>query len=284
MSLFRTLQSVHLGHPASDGAGVRLTRVFGGTGVERFDPFLMLDEFGSENPDDYIAGFPPHPHRGFETITYMLEGRMRHEDHLGNVGRLESGGVQWMTAARGIIHSEMPEQEQGVMRGFQLWLNLPGKDKLGEPGYRDFAPGEIPSVRTAAGVEARVIAGRFEEGELSQDGAVQRPHSEPYLFDLHLPAGSQVAPRLPDGHRLMLYVYEGEVQLDGDAPKALSTRQLARLSEQGELHLSSAAGARVLLIAGKPLGEPIVQYGPFVMNSREEIEQALRDYRDGTLA
>lgn len=284
MSLFRTLQSVHLGHPASDGAGVRLTRVFGGSGVERFDPFLMLDEFGSENPDDYIAGFPPHPHRGFETITYMLEGRMRHEDHLGNVGRLESGGVQWMTAARGIIHSEMPEQEQGAMRGFQLWLNLPGKDKLGEPGYRDFAPNEIPSVRTAAGVEVRVIAGRFEEGELGQDGAVQRPHSEPYLFDLHLPAGSQVAPRLPDGHRVMLYVYEGEVQLDGDTPKALSTRQLARLSEQGELRLSSAAGARVLLIAGKPLGEPIVQYGPFVMNSREEIEQALRDYRDGTLA
>ena len=149
MTQFRKVLTQHIGQPASDGAGVRLTRVFGGAGIERFDPFLMLDEFGSENPDDYIAGFPPHPHRGFETITYMLEGRMRHEDHLGNVGLLESGGVQWMTAARGIIHSEMPEQEEGAMRGFQLWLNLPAKDKLGEAGYRDYAPGEIPQLTTS---------------------------------------------------------------------------------------------------------------------------------------
>ncbi|MGH8355740.1 MAG: pirin family protein [Pseudomonas sp.] len=284
MPQFRSVLAVQPGQPASDGAGVRLTRVFGGQGLERFDPFLMLDEFGSDNPDDYIAGFPPHPHRGFETITYMLEGRMRHEDHLGNVGLLESGGVQWMTAARGIIHSEMPEQEQGVMRGFQLWLNLPGKDKLGAPGYRDFAASEIPRLRARDGVEVAVIAGQFDDGQLQQTGAVQRPHSEPQLFDLHLPAASRIAPRLADGHRALLYVYEGSLGVAGDPAREVSAGRLVRLSERGELLLASQNGARVLLLAGKPLGEPIVQYGPFVMNTREEVEQALRDYRDGTLA
>jgi redox-sensitive bicupin YhaK (pirin superfamily) len=282
MTPLRKVQSIHTGQPASDGAGVRLTRVIGGPGLERFDPFLMLDEFGSENPDDYIAGFPAHPHRGFETITYMLEGRMRHEDHLGNVGLLEGGGVQWMTAARGIIHSEMPEQEEGVMRGFQLWLNLPGKDKLGQAGYRDIPPADIPHLQTAAGVVVKVIAGKFDDGQIQQAGAVQRPHTEPYLFDLQLPAGARVAPRLPDGHRVMLYVYEGDVELGGYAERIHASR-LVRLSDQGEVQLSSATGARVLVIAGKPLNEPIVQYGPFVMNSREEIEQALRDFRDDRL-
>ena len=284
MTQFRQVIAQHIGQPASDGAGVRLTRVFGGAGIERFDPFLMLDEFGSENPDDYIAGFPPHPHRGFETITYMREGRMRHEDHLGNVGLLESGGVQWMTAARGIIHSEMPEQEQGVMRGFQLWLNLPGKDKLGDPGYRDIPASEIPRLTTADGVEVLVIAGQFDDGQLQQAGAVQRPHTEPQLFDLRLPAGSRIAPRLPEGHRVLLYVYEGSLELPGARPQQADAGRLVRLSDEGELHLHSASGAKVLLIAGKPLGEPIVQYGPFVMNTREEIEQALRDFRDGVLA
>jgi redox-sensitive bicupin YhaK (pirin superfamily) len=277
----RTIVSLDTGRPTSDGAGVQLIRIIGGPGLERFDPFLMLDEFGSANPDDYVAGFPAHPHRGFETITYMLEGRMKHEDHMGNVGLLESGGVQWMTAARGVIHSEMPQQEQGVMRGFQLWLNLAAKDKLGEPGYRDFTPTEIPHLMLADGTQVKVIAGRFATDAVHQDGAVQRPHTEPQIFDLHLSAGGQVAPQVPDGHRVMLYVYEGNVQL---AERDIATGQLARLSEQGDVHLSSRDGARVLLIAGKPLNEPIVQYGPFVMNSREEIEQALRDFRDGTLA
>ncbi|WP_166359073.1 pirin family protein [Pseudomonas akapageensis] len=282
MTPLRKVQSIHTGQPASDGAGVRLTRVIGGPGLERFDPFLMLDEFGSDNPDDYIAGFPAHPHRGFETITYMLEGRMRHEDHLGNVGLLEGGGVQWMTAARGIIHSEMPQQEEGVMRGFQLWLNLPGKDKLGKAGYRDIQPADIPRLQTAAGVDVVVIAGTFDDGQVQQAGAVQRPHTEPHLFDLRLPAGARVVPRLPEGHRVMLYVYEGEVELGGHAEPVRASR-LVRLSDQGEVQLHSATGARVLLIAGKPLNEPIVQYGPFVMNSREEIEQALRDFRDDRL-
>ncbi|ERO64614.1 pirin family protein [Pseudomonas piscis] len=282
MTQLRKVLSVHSGQPASDGAGVKLTRVFGGQGVERFDPFLMLDEFGSQNPDDYIAGFPPHPHRGFETVTYMLEGRMRHEDHLGNVGLLQSGGVQWMTAAKGIIHSEMPEQEQGVMRGFQLWLNLPGRHKLDLAAYRDIQPQDIPRLTTADGVEAVVIAGRFDDGHSQQAGAVERPHTEPHYFDLHLPAGASVSPRLPAGHRVLLYVYEGSIELPGH-PQSVASSRLVRLADEGELRLDSRAGARVLLIAGKPLGEPVVQYGPFVMNSREEIEQALRDYRDDRL-
>ncbi|EXF45472.1 pirin-like protein [Pseudomonas sp. BAY1663] len=280
MSL-REIISLTRGHPTADGAGVNLTRVFGGAGVERFDPFLMLDEFGSNNPDDYIAGFPPHPHRGFETITYMLEGRMRHEDHMGNVGLLESGGVQWMTAARGVIHSEMPQQEHGTMRGFQLWLNLPAHAKLGAPGYRDFTPGELPRLSLPGGIEAKVIAGTLKVGEFEQAGLVQRPDTEPYLIDLQLPPGSELAPAIPDGHRLLLYVFEGELQV---GEQAVGKGQLVRLSEHGELQLRSRHGARLMLLAGKPLGEPIVQYGPFVMNSREEIEQALRDFRDGTLA
>ncbi|MGP0170671.1 pirin family protein [Pseudomonas sp. NCHU5208] len=284
MTTQRRVLSIQPGQPASDGAGVRLNRVIGGPGLERFDPFLMLDEFATDNPDDYIAGFPPHPHRGFETVTYMLEGRMRHEDHLGNVGLLGSGGVQWMTAARGIIHSEMPEQESGAMRGFQLWLNLPAKDKLGEAGYRDIPATDIPRLTTAQGVEAVVIAGEFDDGEIRQAGAVQRPHTEPQLFDLRLPAGGAIAPKLPDGHRMMLYVYQGELDLPDASPEPIVAGRLVRLSDAGELHLASSQGAGVLLIAGKPLNEPIVQYGPFVMNSREEIEQALRDFRDGVLA
>lgn len=282
MTQYRKVLSIQAGQPTSDGAGVKLTRVFGGPGIESFDPFLMLDEFGSENPDEYIAGFPPHPHRGFETVTYMLEGRMRHEDHMGNVGLLQGGGVQWMTAARGVIHSEMPEQEEGAMRGFQLWLNLPAKSKMGDAGYDDIQPERIPRIRTQNGVDVVVIAGQFDDGHTSQAGAVQRPDTEPQYFDFHMPAGSQITPRVAEGHRVLLYVYEGEVDIAGQ-PQKLGKSRLARLSESGEVHLSTQTSARVLLIAGKPLGEPIVQYGPFVMNSREEIEQALRDFRDDTL-
>lgn len=282
MPQFRKVLSIQAGQPTSDGAGVKLTRVFGGPGIEAFDPFLMLDEFGSENPDEYIAGFPPHPHRGFETVTYMLEGRMRHEDHMGNVGLLQGGGVQWMTAARGVIHSEMPEQEEGAMRGFQLWLNLPAKSKMGDAGYDDIQPERIPRITTQNGVDVVVIAGQFDDGQTSQAGAVQRPDTEPQYFDFHLPAGSHISPRVAEGHRVLLYVYEGEVEMAGQ-PQKLGTSRLARLSESGEIQLSTQTGARVLLIAGKPLGEPIVQYGPFVMNSREEIEQALRDFRDDKL-
>jgi quercetin 2,3-dioxygenase len=282
MTHLRNVLAIQPGQPASDGAGVRLNRVIGGGGIERFDPFLMLDEFSTENADDYIAGFPPHPHRGFETITYMLEGRMRHEDHLGNVGLLQGGDVQWMTAARGIIHSEMPEQEQGAMRGFQIWLNLPAESKMANPDYRDTEATQIPRVRLGNGAEVVVIAGRFAEGEIVQSGAVQRPHTAPYLLDLHLPACSTLSPTLPDGHRVLLYVYQGEAHVQHS--HAVKAGRLVRLDDQGRVHLSSETGARVLLLAGKPLNEPIVQYGPFVMNSREEIEQAMRDFRDGTFA
>lgn len=278
----RRILAVQPGQPASDGAGVRLNRVIGGAGIERFDPFLMLDEFSTENADDYIAGFPPHPHRGFETVTYMLEGRMRHEDHLGNVGLLQGGDVQWMTAARGIIHSEMPEQEQGAMRGFQLWLNLPAESKMADPEYRDIPNVQIPRRRTEQNVEVVVIAGTFKEGENRQLGAVQRPHTEPYILDLRLPAGSSVRPELPAGHRALLYVYQGVAQVQQS--HEVKAGRLVRLDDQGDLLIDSTEGAGVLLIAGKPLHEPIVQYGPFVMNSREEIEQALRDFRDGSFA
>jgi redox-sensitive bicupin YhaK (pirin superfamily) len=282
MTQFRKVLSIQAGQPTSDGAGVSLTRVFGGPGVEQFDPFLMLDEFGSDKPDEYIAGFPPHPHRGFETVTYMLEGRMRHEDHMGNVGLLQGGGVQWMTAARGIIHSEMPEQEEGFMRGFQLWLNLPGRTKLNDASYQDIQPENIPRLVTEAGVEVVVIAGQFDDGQVQQAGAVQRPDTDPQYFDFHMPAGSRISPRIAAGHRVLLYVYEGTLELAGQ-PQTVSASRMVRLSTEGELQLHSATGARVLLIAGKPLGEPIVQYGPFVMNTREEIEQALRDFRDDRL-
>lgn len=280
MNQLRRILAIQPGQPASDGAGVRLNRVIGGAGIERFDPFLMLDEFSTDNADDYIAGFPPHPHRGFETITYMLEGRMRHEDHLGNVGLLQGGDVQWMTAARGIIHSEMPEQDQGVMRGFQLWLNLPACEKMADPEYHDIPSAQIPRLHTEQGVEAVVIAGTFIEGQQRQAGAVQRPNTEPQVFDLRLPAGSSVSPELPAGHRALLYIYQGQARVQ-DSHEAQAGR-LVRLDDQGELLISSTDGAGVLLIAGKPLNEPIVQYGPFVMNSREEIDQALRDFRDGT--
>ncbi|WP_024671863.1 pirin family protein [Pseudomonas syringae] len=282
MTQFRKVLSIHAGQPASDGAGVRLTRVFGGRGVEQFDPFLMLDEFGSDKPDDYIAGFPPHPHRGFETVTYMLEGRMRHEDHMGNVGLLQSGGVQWMTAARGIIHSEMPEQEEGTMRGFQLWLNLPGKNKLADASYQDIQPENVPRLTTESGVGVVAIAGHFDDGTLRQAGAVQRPDTEPLYLDFNLPAGSRISPQVPEGHRALLYVYEGSIEIEGSS-QSVGMRQMARLSDQGELRIGSTGGARVLLIAGKPLLEPIVQYGPFVMNTKEEIEQAIRDFREDRL-
>ncbi|MCQ9469504.1 pirin family protein [Pseudomonas alliivorans] len=282
MTQFRKVLAIQAGQPTSDGAGVRLTRVFGGQGVEQFDPFLMLDEFGSDKPDDYIAGFPPHPHRGFETVTYMLEGRMRHEDHMGNVGLLQGGGVQWMTAARGIIHSEMPEQEEGVMRGFQLWLNLPGKAKLADASYQDIQPENIPRLTTQEGVDVVLIAGQFDDGRIRQVGAVQRPDTEPLYFDFHMPADSRISPRIPQGHRALLYVYEGSLEVEGCA-QSISASRMVRLGDEGELRIKSANGARVLLIAGKPLREPIVQYGPFVMNTREEIEQALRDFRDDRL-
>lgn len=276
----RTVEQLVVGRPTSDGAGVKLTRVLTQALQRRLDPFLMLDAFGSDNPDDYIAGFPDHPHRGFETITYMIAGRMLHRDSAGHEGLLENGGVQWMTAGRGVIHSEVPQQEEGVMEGFQLWLNLPARDKLCAPWYRDFSAAELPRFETAEGVAVTVIAGRSHGVE----GAVTREATAPLYLDLHLPAGGRFVQSLPEAHNAFVYVYRGEVTI-GEKPVAAQRMAILGRAESSDgVVLESAVPARVLLIAGQPLNEPIAQYGPFVMNTEQEIYQALNDFRDGRLA
>ncbi len=281
----RPLEHVVQGQPTRDGAGVRLVRVLTHEWQRRLDPFLMLDHFASDDPDDYIAGFPDHPHRGFETVTYMLAGRMRHRDSAGHEGLLQSGGVQWMTAGRGLIHSELPEQQDGVMEGFQLWLNLPARDKLCEPAYRDIPAEAIPEYRTPAGVQVRVIAGHSQgvAGAVVRDARAW-PTQALYL-DLHFPpAGAGFEQPLPAAHNAFVYVYRGSVQV-GDT--AVAAPRMAVLANRGDgvrlQGLPDAAGARALLIAGCPLGEPIAQYGPFVMNTREQLLQAVHDYQSGRL-
>ncbi len=282
----KTVEEVVIARPSSDGDGVKLLRVFGGSGdPARFDPFLMMDEFGSFDPNDYIGGFPPHPHRGFETITYMLEGRMEHQDHMGNVGDLKSGDVQWMTAGSGIIHSEMPKQTQGRMRGFQVWLNLPAYSKMQSPAYSDIPSSQIPVMRFHD-VTAKLIAGSAVLDDQVLQGTVNRPDTEPVYLDLMFATASIAHDIvLAAGTTVLVYVYEGSVAL-GDAGTTVKRGQLARLQRSGDTVLLTALedDTRVVLLSGKPLGEPIVQYGPFVMNTRQQIEQALDDYRRGTLA
>ena len=274
----RTVERLVAGKATSDGAGVKLTRVLTQDLQRRLDPFLMLDAFRNENPEDYIGGFPDHPHRGFETVTYMIAGRMRHRDSAGNEGLLGPGGAQWMSAGSGLIHSELPEQEEGLMEGFQLWLNLPAKAKMGAPGYRDIPSADIPERVDGAGVRVRALAG--ESGGLA--GAVQRPDTEPLFLDVHLPAGGRFAQALPAGHNAFLYVYRGGVAVAGTA---VADRHMAILANDGDGVLLQADGpSRVLLVAGRPLNEPIVQYGPFVMNTAEQIHQAVRDYQAGKFA
>ena len=272
---YRPVARRQRGQATSDGAGVSLTRVIGSGQLPALDPFLMLDEFGSDRPGDYIAGFPSHPHRGFETVTYMLDGRMRHKDNHGNEGLLTPGSVQWMTAGRGIVHSEMPEQEAGLMRGFQLWVNLPAKDKMGAPAYQEFAPEKIPLAQPAPGVSAKVIAGRIGDVE----GPVRQPATDPSYFDLSLDAGASFEHALPAGHNVFAYVYEGEVA-SGEA-----------IAGKGELLVLGAGDAvrfegraqhsRLILVAGRPIGEPVARYGPFVMNTQAEIMQAVQDFQAG---
>lgn len=279
----RAVERLVAGQATSDGAGVKLTRVLTQDLQRRLDPFLMLDAFGSDKADDYIAGFPSHPHRGFETVTYMLEGRMRHRDSAGNEGLLGNGGVQWMTAGRGVIHSELPEQEEGRMEGFQLWLNLPSHDKMRAPWYRDIPSGEIPEFQTEAGVTVRVIAGHSH----GVAGAVQREHTEPLYLDLHLPAGARFEQVLPEGHNAFVYVYRGALEFPGGCRvPAQRMAILANTPGSDGLVLQAAAdtATRAILIAGRPLREPIAQHGPFVMNSHEELVQAVRDYQAGVLA
>lgn len=282
----RTVAHVIPSIATSDGAGVKLRRSIGSQRGLYLDPFLMLDEFGTDNPGDYIAGFPPHPHRGFETVTYMLDGRMQHQDHLGNVGDLGPGGVQWMTAGRGVIHSEMPLQESGRMRGFQLWINLPGKEKMKPAAYRDIPAGEIPTATLPGGGSIKVIAGTAEVGDQRVHGLINPPtaplSTEPLYFDVELPAGTVFEHPVPAGHNAFLYTYEGGVEIGG---KALPRRAALVLEQGSAVQITAGTeGARFVLLAGKPLREPVVQYGPFVMNTREEIEQALRDYQSGEFA
>lgn len=269
----------------SDGAGVKLRRSVGSQRGLYLDPFLMLDEFGTDNPGDYIAGFPPHPHRGFETVTYMLDGRMQHKDHLGNVGDLGPGGVQWMTAGRGVIHSEMPLQESGRMRGFQLWLNLPAKEKMKPASYRDIPADEIPDVALPGGGHVKVIAGSVGAVSGPINGPDRPLSTDPLYLDLHLRPGERFEQPVPEQRTAFAYAYEGSVLIgDGEDARALPRQAAGVLSPGSRVVIAAGPeGARVILLAGKPIQEPVVQYGPFVMNTREEIEQAIADYQRGEL-
>jgi quercetin 2,3-dioxygenase len=276
----RTIERLIEGIATSDGAGVKLTRVLTGKLQRRLDPFLMLDAFGSDDPDDYIAGFPDHPHRGFETVTYMLSGRMRHRDSAGHEGLLGNGGVQWMVAGHGVIHSEIPEQKDGVMEGFQLWLNLPAQKKMTEPWYKDFASEQIPEYITADNVTVRVIAGNSN----GIAGAVTRETTEPLYLDIHLPAGTSFSTAVPATHNAFIYVYRGAVKVGDIQVESQRMGILSNAPGADVITLTTTEDARLILVAGKPLNEPIVQYGPFVMNTQEEIHQALDDFRNGHFA
>ncbi|SOZ37349.1 pirin family protein [Cupriavidus neocaledonicus] len=280
----RTVDRVVRGIATSDGAGVKLTRVLTQNLQRRLDPFLMLDAFGTDSKDDYIGGFPDHPHRGFETITYMLAGRMRHRDSAGNEGLLQNGGAQWMVAGAGVVHSEMPEQEDGRMEGFQLWLNLPAADKMTAPWYRDLPAAEIPTVALEHGATVRVLAGASH----GVAGAITRPVTEPVYLDVELPAGQAFAQALPAGHNAFIYVYRGEVSVGaGDDRAVVEAQRMGVLDNAGQsdgVIVRAETDARFLLIAGRPLNEPIAQYGPFVMNTQEQIYQTLADFRDGRFA
>ena len=286
----RRVERIVTGRATSDGAGVKLTRVLTNNLQRQLDPFLMLDAFRSDDPNDYLAGFPDHPHRGFETVTYMIAGRMRHRDSAGHEGLLQHGGVQWMTAGSGVVHSEMPEQEDGVMEGFQLWLNLPASDKMTTPWYRDIPSNEIPEFTTEDGVAVRVIAGESE----GVQGAMTRAATQPLYLDITLPAGASFAQPLPAGHNAFVYVFRGSALVgDAEAPgnadlQRVEDKQMAILANtegsDGVVIRAGDAQARVLVVAGKPLNESIAQYGPFVMNTQEEIFQAVRDFQAGKFA
>ena len=263
------------GRPASDGAGVRLTRVIGSPELPDLDPFLMLDEFRSDDAADYLAGFPDHPHRGFETVTYMLAGRMRHGDNKGNSGLLLPGGAQWMTAGRGIVHSEMPEQEDGLMWGFQLWVNLPARDKMAAPRYQDIDPANIPEVELPGGARARVVAGTVG----GTTGPATAIATDPLYLDVTLPENASAEIPVPAGHAAFAYVYDGAARIGG---RAIARGELAVLGAGARVELAAeAGGGRLILVAGKPLEEPIAKYGPFVMNDYQEIRQAVLDYQAG---
>ncbi len=277
----RSITRVIKGMPATDGAGVELTRVIGQPALSMLDPFLLLDAFRSDQPEDYIAGFPPHPHRGFETVTYLLAGRMRHKDNAGHEGVIEAGGIQWMTAGRGIVHSEMPEQENGLLEGFQLWVNLPAGHKMDAASYQEYPAGQIPLESREGDVEVRVITGTTSQGTT---GPVVQPMTEPLYLDIRVPAGREFVETLPASHNAFIYVIEGPVSTTHENGQVIQLVRddLGILSDGDAIKLKAGEnGARFLLIAGKPLGEPVARGGPFVMNTRAEIQQAFEDYEQG---
>lgn len=272
----RTITQRVPAHEVTEGAGVTVHRSIGTPALRNLDPFLMLDHFGSDNPDEYIAGFPDHPHRGFITFTYMLDGHMQHRDSMGNQGDLESGGVQWMKAASGVIHSEMPRQANGLLRGFQLWINLPASEKMSDPAYQEFSAAAIPEV-TREGTRVRVLAGEFD----GIRGVIDDPATDVLYLDVALSAHATFSLPLDRSRNAFVYVFEGSARLADDT---LAKHTLAVLGSGDTVDIGAGAeGARFILVAGRPIGEPVVQYGPFVMNSRAEIEQAMADYRDGKL-
>jgi redox-sensitive bicupin YhaK (pirin superfamily) len=267
------------GRETSDGAGVRLRRYIASPELDMLDPFLLLDVFRSDNPNDYIAGFPPHPHRGFETVTYLLHGNMRHRDSTGREGLIRSGGVQWMTAGSGIEHSEMPEQVQGLLSGFQLWVNLPAGEKMRAPRYQEFEPDEVPIEIRDNGVRVHVVAGETIEGV---SGAVSDIAAAPLYLDVELPDGTEFSERVPAGHNAFVYVIEGEIEvIAGHDRTRASAKSLLVLGDGDGVRIHAATAARLLLVAGKPFNEPVARYGPFVMNTQQEIQQAFADYRAG---
>jgi redox-sensitive bicupin YhaK (pirin superfamily) len=273
----RAVAKVLSGVPATDGAGVRMTRVIATDQLDHFDPFLLLDEFRSDDPSDYIAGFPDHPHRGFETVTYMLAGAMQHGDNKGNSGLLGPGSVQWMTAGRGIIHSEMPQQEDGLMWGFQLWVNLPSEHKMTEPRYQDIPSSDVPETTIGAQVNARVIAGEF--GGVS--GPVSGVATEPLYLDVRCAGAASAKIPTPDGHNVFVYVYEGAIDVGEGQGSTVRRGEIALLTAGSVVSVACGEPANFILVGGKPLNEPIARYGPFVMNTAEEIRQAIMDFQSG---
>lgn len=276
----RELRQIVNGDQVSDGAGVQLKRVIGSPQLNMLDPFLMFDAFGSDRPQEYLAGFPPHPHRGFETVTYMLAGKMRHEDSAGNQGVIETGGVQWMTAGRGIIHSEMPEQEQGLLAGFQLWVNLPAAEKMSEPRYQERTAEEIPVESHDNGIRIKVVAGQTDKGT---KGVIDNPYVNPLYLHVTLAAERSFEQHVADGDNSFIYVIDGQITI-GDKQRPLKAGQLGVLEHGEVVRLSSETGSEFLLVSGQPLKEPVARGGPFVMNTREQVEQAFADYREGRLA
>lgn len=279
MKVIREVKQIIEGIKASDGDGVQLTRIIGSSALESLDPFLLLDAFGSDKPQDYIGGFPAHPHRGFETVTYMLAGKMRHKDSAGNEGVIEAGGVQWMTAGKGIIHSEMPEQEEGLLAGFQLWVNLPASHKMSEPKYQERSVKEINQEVRDNGIKVIVIAGTTNEGT---KGIIDNEFIEPIYWDVGVPEKTTFDDVISSGHNAFIYLIEGHIEI-GNLKKSLKVGQLAVLDNGSELSIKADKDSRFLLVAGKPLNEPVVKAGPFVMNTREEIQQAFNDYNSGRL-